>query len=59
MNFKVTQSTWVGMQVLPVSLKNMPERFMELGLWEGTRRIRRIKNKAVTYVVFLLNVFNL
>lgn len=59
MNFKVTQFTWVGMQVLPVSLKNMPETFMELGLREGTRKIRWIKNKAVTYIAFLLNVFNL
>lgn len=42
----------------PVSLENMPERFMELGLQED-RKIRPIKNKAVTYIVFLPKLFKL
>ena len=33
-------------------------RFMELGLQED-RQIRPIKNKAVTYIVFLPKLFNL
>lgn len=43
----------------PLPLENMPERFMELGLCEGTSTIRHIKNEAVTYIVFMSKVLNL
>lgn len=44
---------------VPLPLENMPERFIELGLCEGTSKIRHIINEAVTYIVFLSKVLNL